>query len=157
MRQEILTALVEAVRQVLRDTDIAIESVEPGDPFGIEAQVISSVGLTGDVKGILMLRTDTQGASGIVKAMMGGLRITSTEEGLSEIQLAAIAEISNQIAGRLITLLSERGVHCDITPPAVVSAPQLHSLVPDVGESSRQTVTGPFGRLTMFLGLQRVE
>jgi chemotaxis protein CheX len=157
VRQEILMALLEAVRQVFRDTDIDIDSVEPGDPFGTEAQVISTVGLTGDLKGIFMLRTDTPGAVGIVKAMMGGLRFPLATEGLSEIQLAAIAEISNQIAGRAITLLSEHGLHCDITPPSVVSAAQLHSLVPDLAESSRQAVRGAFGTLTVFLGIQHTE
>jgi chemotaxis protein CheX len=157
VQQEILAALLEAVRQVFNDTDIDIDSVEPGDPFGTEAQVIASVGLTGDLKGIFMLRTDTPGAAGIVKAMMGGLRLPMAADGLSELQLAAIAEISNQIAGRAITLLSERGLHCDITPPAVVSAAQLHSLVPDLAQSSRQTVRGPFGRATIFLGIQGAE
>ncbi len=157
MQQDILSALLEAVRQVFRDTDIDIESVEPGDPFGAEAQVIATIGLIGELKGIFMLRTDTDSAAGIVKAMMGGLRLPTPEMGLSEIQLAAIAEISNQIAGRAITLLSERGLHCDITPPAVMSATQMHSLVPDLAESSRHTVRGSFGRLTVFLGTQRVE
>ena len=157
MHQEIVTALLEAVRQVLRDTDIAVESVEPGDPFGAEAQVISTIGLTGDLKGIFMLRTDTPGAVSIVKAMMGGLRLPAEADGLSEIQLAAIAEISNQIAGRAITLLSERGLRCDITPPAVVCAAQMHSLVPDLAESSRHTVRGPFGQLTVFLGIQGAD
>jgi CheY-specific phosphatase CheX len=157
VRQEILAALLDAVRQVFRDSDIRIDSVETGDPFGSEAQVISSVGLTGDLKGIVMLRTDAAGATGIVKAMMGGLRLPLAAEGLSEVQLAAVAEISNQIAGRAITILSERGIHCDITPPAVMYAPKLRSLVPDVAESARHTVRGPFGSLALFLGIQRGE
>jgi chemotaxis protein CheY-P-specific phosphatase CheC len=89
--------------------------------------------------------------------MTGGVRLRIANERLSEIQLAAIAEISNQIAGRAITLLSELDIHCDITPPAVLAAPQLQSLVPDLSETSRQTVRGPFGQLTIFLGIQRVE
>ena len=157
VRQEILAAFVEAVRQVFQDTDIAIDSVDPGDAFGSDAQVITSVGLTGDLKGILMLRTDRPGAAGILKAMTGGLRLPITNDRLSEILLAAIGEISNQIAGRAITLLSNLDLHCDITPPAVLAALQLQSLVPDLSESFLQTVQGPFGRLTIFLGIQRLE
>jgi chemotaxis protein CheX len=157
VRQEILAAFVEAVRQVFRDADITIDSVDPGDAFGSDAQVIASVGLTGDLRGIFMLLTDTSGAGGILKAMTGGIRLRVSNDRLSEIQLAAIGEISNQIAGRAITLLSELDMHCDITPPAVLAAPQLQSLVPDLSESSRQTVRGPFGRLTIFLGIQGVE
>ena len=63
VRQEILAAFVDAVRQVFRDTDIAIDSVDAGDAVGADAQVIASVGLTGDLKGIFMLRTDMDGAA----------------------------------------------------------------------------------------------
>ncbi len=157
MRQEILEAIVEAVRQVFRDTDIPVDSVDDGDAFGPDAQVITSVGLTGDLRGIFMLRTDLPGAAGILKAMTGGLRLRITNDRLSEIQLAAIGEISNQIAGRAITLLADIDLHCDITPPAVLAAPQLQSLVPDLSETFRRTVRGPFGRLTIFLGIQRLE
>jgi len=157
VRQEILAALVEAVRQVFNDTDIAIDSVETGEPLAAETQVISSVGLTGDLKGIVMLSTDREGASGIVRSMAGGLRFPEPGEGLSELQLAAIGEISNQIAGRAITLLFDQGLRCDITPPAVVAASHLQSLVPDVAESSQQTFRGPFGRLSIFVGIQHAD
>jgi CheY-specific phosphatase CheX len=156
VRQEILAAFVEAVRQVFRETDISIDSVIPGDAFGSEAQVIGSVGLTGDVRGILMLLTDTSGAGGILRAMTGGVRLTISNDRLSEIQLAAIGEICNQIAGRAITLLSEIGLRCDITPPAVLAAVHLQSLVPDLSDTSRQTVRGAFGQLTIFLGIQNI-
>jgi CheY-specific phosphatase CheX len=157
VRQEIPAAFVEAVRQVFMDTDIAIDSVEDGDAFGSDAQVITSVGLTGDLRGIFMLRTDLVGAAGILKAMTGGLRLRFTNDRLSEIQLGAIGEISNQVAGRAITLLTNLDLHCDITPPAVLAAPQLQSIVPDLSETFRKTVRGPFGRLSIFLGIQRLE
>jgi Predicted inhibitor of MCP methylation, homolog of CheC len=155
VQQQVLATFVEAVRQVFRDTDIEIESVEPGDSFGSAAQVITSVGLTGDVRGILMLRTDTAGAAGILRAMSGTLRLSIENDRLSELEMAAFGEISNQIAGRAITLLADMDLHCDITPPTVIAAPQLQSLVPDLAESLRQTIRGPFGRLTVFLGISR--
>ena len=155
--QQILATFVEAVRQVFQDTDIAITSVEPGDALGYGAQVITSVGLTGDVRGILMIRTDTAGAASILRAMSGGVRLQITSDRLSEMEMAAIGEISNQIAGRAITLLADRDLHCDITPPTVIAAPQLQSLVPDLGESFHQTISGPFGRLTVFLGISRLR
>ena len=70
-------------------------------------------------------------------------------------ELAAFGEISNQIAGRAITLLAGMDLHCDITPPTVFAAQQLQTLVPDLAESLRQTIRGPFGRLTVFLGVSR--
>jgi CheY-specific phosphatase CheX len=156
VHQQILATFVEAVRQVFQDTDIAIEAVESGDAFGYGAEVITSVGLTGDVRGILMLRTDTAGAEGILKAMSGTVRLPVTNDRLTEMEMAAIGEISNQIAGRAISLLASLDLHCDITPPTVIAAPQLQTLVPDLAESFRQTIRGPFGRLTVFLGISRL-
>jgi hypothetical protein len=96
VQQEILEVFVEAVRQVFRETDIAIESVDAGDVPEAEDNVIASVGLTGDLKGIFMLRTDTPSAANFLKAMTGGLRLTLRDDLLNEIQMAALGELSNQ-------------------------------------------------------------
>jgi chemotaxis protein CheX len=153
VQDEILGVFVEAVRQVLQETDIPIDAVEAEDSSDAEDQVVTSVGLTGDLKGIFMLRTNMRSATHIVRAMTGGLRITLHEDVLSEIQMAALGELTNQISGRAITLLSDRGLRCDITPPAVLAARQIQSVVPDLARSFRMTVRGPFGRLTLFLGI----
>jgi chemotaxis protein CheX len=157
VRQQIHEALEEAVRQVFQETGIDIEGAEPGNSLGTDAQVIATVGLTGDLQGILMLSTDATAAARIVQAMLGGLRVETIVDRMSPLQLAAIAEICNQVAGRAITLLSERGLRCDITPPAVVAASQMQSLVPDLAESFHQTLRGPFGRLAVFLGLSHAD
>ncbi len=154
MQQEILEVFIEAVRQVFHETDLVISSVEPGSPENANDQIITSVCLTGDVKGIFMLLTDAQSASAVLRAMTGSIRLSVAGPKLNEIQLAALGELTNQISGRAITLLSERQLTCDITPPAIVAAKKLQSCVPDVSEPVRQTIRGPFGRLTLFLGLQ---
>ena len=156
MQRKILEAFVEAVRQVFLEMDITIDSVGPGDDTGPEDQVITSVGLTGDLKGIFMIHTDRASAGSLLHAMTGGLRFSTQPERLSEIQLAALGELSNQISGRAITLLSEQGLHCDITPPAVLAAEKLTSLVPDLAASFRRDVRGPFGHLMLFIGIQDV-
>jgi CheY-specific phosphatase CheX len=131
--------------------------VDAGDVPQAEDNVIASVGITGDLKGIFMLRTDTPSVASFLKAMTGGLRLTLREELLSEIQMAALGELSNQISGRAVTLLFDRHLHCDITPPAIIAARQMQSLVPDLAASFSRTIRGPFGRLTLFLGLRETE
>ncbi len=157
MRQEILGALIEAVRQVFSDSDIPVDAVGPGSAAGRETEVIASVGLTGDLRGIVMLGTDREGARGIVRGMAGPVRVPEAAAGLGELELAAIGEFTNQVAGRLITVLFDRGLRCDITPPAVVAAAHLQSLVPDVAESAQRTLRGAFGHLDVFLGVQHAE
>ena len=156
VHQQILATFVEAVRQVFQDTDIAIDAVEPGDALGRDAQVLTSVGLTGDVRGILMLRTDTAGAAGILKAMSGAVRLPIANDRLSEIGDGGVRRDFQPDcrAGRSRSS-PDSDLHCDITPPTVFAAQQLQTLVPDLAESLRQTIRGPFGRLTVFLGVSR--
>ena len=104
-----------------------------------------------------MLCTDRPSARRIVRGMAAGVRVPQSGGALSEIELAAVGEIANQVTGRLITLLSRAGLRCDMTPPAVVAAAQLQSLVPDVAESFQQTFHGAFGHLSLFLGVQRSD
>jgi len=151
---EILAAFLDAVRQVLSETGVEIESIVPEEDRDTDDQVITSIGLTGGVRGIFILRTDTSSARNIIRAMLGEVRIALGGEGLDRIQMAALGELSNQICGRAITLLSETTAHCDITPPAVVAAQGMKSLVPDALSSSRREVRGPFGRISLFLGVQ---
>ena len=115
------------------------------------------MGITGDLKGIFMLRTDMPSATFILRAMTNGVRIKVSDDRFSEIQMAALGELTNQITGRAITLLFDKLVRCDITPPAVIAARQLQSLVPDLAMSASRTVRGPFGRLTVFLGVQESQ
>jgi CheY-specific phosphatase CheX len=154
VQKEILEIFIEAVRQVFRETDLEISSVDPGIPQETDDQIITSVCLTGDVKGIFMLLTDTESAARVLRAMSGTVRLPAAGARLNEIQLAALGELANQISGRAITILSERRLTCDITPPAILAAEKLQSCVPDVPDPARQTIRGPFGRLTLFLGLQ---
>jgi CheY-specific phosphatase CheX len=154
VQQEILEVFVEAVRQVLSETDIAIETVGADEDADTEDNVITSVGLTGDLRGIFMIRTDTASTAAILRAMTGGVKISLENERISEMQMAAMGELTNQISGRAITLLFDHRLRCDITPPAVIAAHHLQSLVPDLATSRSLSIRGPFGRLTVFLGLR---
>jgi CheY-specific phosphatase CheX len=154
VEQQILEVFIEAIRQVFRDTGIVIDTVGAEEKPSLEDHVITSVGITGDLKGIFMLRTDTPSASFILGAMTDGVRIVLEDDRFTEIHMAALGELTNQITGRAITLLFDRHVRCEITPPAVIAARQLHSLVPDMAVSFSRAVRGPFGRLTLFLGMQ---
>ncbi len=54
-----------------------------------------------------------------------------------------MGEIANQVAGRAVTLLAAAGRRCDITPPTVVTADRVDSLLP--GPLTAWTVRGAFG------------
>ncbi|HVO37613.1 MAG TPA: chemotaxis protein CheX [Spirochaetia bacterium] len=154
MENEVRDTFIEALRQILAETDLAVEAFEPGPHPAAEDQVVASVGLTGDVKGILMLSLDARSAFAIARAMTGGVAIPLANEKFTDVHLAAMAELANQVSGRAITMLSGRQMRCDITPPAVIAARGIQSLVPNLALSFHRTACGAFGRVSMFLGFQ---
>jgi len=117
VENEVRDTFIEALRQILAETDLAVEAFEPGPHPAAEDQVVASVGLTGDVKGILMLSLDARSAFAIARAMTGGVAIPLANEKFTDVHLAAMAELANQVSGRAITMLSGRQMRCDITPP----------------------------------------
>jgi CheY-specific phosphatase CheX len=158
VQKEILAAFIDAIGQVLGEMDMPVDAVDEADTGAVRDCILSSVGLTGEVKGILMLRTDAASSEALFRSMTGGFGVTvlcaGREKESDEMRMAAFGELSNQVSGRAITLLWEKGVRCDITAPAVIAAAELRSLVPDLPVRFQRTVRGPFGRLTMFLGMQ---
>ena len=89
--------------------------------------------------------------------MTGGLAIALDNRQADGMRMEAFAELSNQISGRAMTLFYDRKVRCDITPPAIFSGRELRSPVFGPGKSTGRTVSGPFGRLALFLGVQDQE
>jgi len=112
-------------------------------------QVVTSVGITGGVRGNLVLYADYTAAAGILRGMTGGLALPAAGHG--EFQRAALGELANQVAGRAVTLLAHAGVPCDITPPTVVTADLVTSLLP--GPAPLWSVRGPFGELRLLVAV----
>ncbi len=153
MENRIFEIFLEALRQVFTETGIEIEIAGHDSEDSSINQVVTSVGITGKVKGNLMLCTDYPSARNIIKSMMGRVNIPFPETGLGEIQRTALGELTNQISGRAVTILSESSIECDITPPIVLTADRLKPHVPAAAESFSRAVRGPFGRLWLFLAI----
>lgn len=151
----ILGAFLEGLLQVFAETGIRIESIETEESDTQDDQFITSVGLVGGLRGAFMLRSDASCAGSLLGSMLGDIRVPEGGGGLTEIQMAALGELCNQVAGRAATLLSDIGVEVDITPPTIISAPAMKSLAPDLRHSFRRVARGPFGRISLFLGFQK--
>jgi CheY-specific phosphatase CheX len=145
---------LEALRQVFDETGIRLDSVErerASRSDGPVEQVVASVGVTGEVRCNLMLCADNGSADGILRGMTADLELPADR--LGEFPRAAMGEIANQVAGRAVTILASLGRHCDITPPTVVTADRVDSLLP--GPASVWTVRGAFGILRLVAAQER--
>ncbi len=147
-----LETFLQALREIFQETGIEISCVHEG-PRKDPDQVVASVGLTGALKGNLMICTDYPSAVQIIRCMMNGVNMEFPDGRITEIQSTALGEFTNQISGRAVTILSHQGVTCDITPPIIITARKLESHISDLQESFARVVEGPFGSLKMLIGL----
>jgi len=143
---------LEALRQVFAETGIPLAGVVTARlaaGAGRTAQMVASVGVTGAVRGHVTICTDDRSAAALLRGMSAGVAVPARPE----IARAALGEITNQVAGRSVTLLAAAGLPCDITPPIVVCADRIVGLLP--GPSIAWTVRGRFGSLRLLVARER--
>jgi CheY-specific phosphatase CheX len=153
MDNRVFDVFLEALELIFAETGIEVRSVDLADNQAFMDQVVTTIGIAGTVKGNFLLCTDYASANNIIKGMLRGVSIAFQSGGLGELQKTALGELANQITGRAVTLLSEVGVECGITPPIIITAERLTSHVSDLAESFSRVVRGPFGVLRLFIAL----
>lgn len=81
--------------------------------FGPDS-VIIMIGVTGEMRGQVMLALTTNSALHVVSKMA----MMQIDE-MNEIATSAVSELGNMIMGNAATILSTKGIGIDITPPTV--------------------------------------
>lgn len=109
---EIINGTVESVQSII-PFEIAIEQPSLIKEPLIQADLGVLIGMTGDIKGRLIIE-GTQGVIGSIGEKMFGMPL----EG--EMLESFTGELANMIAGNLATVVSQKEVEIDITPPTVI-------------------------------------
>jgi len=78
--------------------------------------VVIMVGITGSLKGTVLINMDESLAMKIASNMMYGMPVTIFDE----MAKSAICELSNMVMGNVATGLSAFGKNTDITPPTLM-------------------------------------
>ncbi len=84
------------------------------DPYTTQ-QITALIGVTGNLRGVMMFGLSEETAMQVVSRMMG-----QEMDKWDELAESAIAEIGNVIAGSSATTLESRGHICTISPPTVI-------------------------------------
>ena len=82
--------------------------------FG-EDSVIIMIGITGEMRGQVMIAMKITKACEIASKMMMGMPVTA----LDDMSASAINELGNMMMGNAATILSTKGIAMDITPPTL--------------------------------------
>ena len=119
MNVEYINPFIEASQTVLKQ--IANMDVKLGkifiktSPYDSDSVVII-IGITGKIRGQVIFTMNRRVAMDIASSMMGGMSVTA----LDEISKSAISELTNMILGNTATILYNRGIGIEITPPSLL-------------------------------------
>ncbi|VEF48645.1 chemotaxis [Bacillus freudenreichii] len=81
-----------------------------------DADVLTMIGLTGDIRGQVLIRFPVQAGMKIASAMMGGIEVSD----LDQMAQSALLELTNMICGNALTIYTQRGFALNITPPTLL-------------------------------------
>ena len=137
MRADLINPFISASKDIL--AQMAQLPCEMGKIFVKESSfpaqnVAIIIGLTGKIKGqVVISMNDTTGKK-IASNMMGGMPVAV----LDDLSRSAISELGNMILGNAATLLYNQGMAIDITPPTLLVGDNL-----SVSTNQSQTICIP--------------
>lgn len=117
MNVEYINPFIEASQTVLKTIagiDAILGKVFLKDSPFMSDNIMIIVGLTGNIRGQTIFSMKKAVAMKIASAMMCGMPVTE----LDEISKSAISELTNMILGNTATILYNRGIGIEITPPS---------------------------------------
>lgn len=141
-----LTASLSVLGTVLR-TEPKKESITAEANPSTTQQVNVAFGVTGNLQGVVIFGMRESTACQIASAM-AGMKLTLYDSLVG----SAIAELGNMVTGNAMTVLSESGVICDITPPTVVRGTNVNISTLDIPAISLHLDTG-LGELVVRISL----
>jgi len=117
MNIEYMNPFIEASQMVLQQIagiEARLGKVYLKDSPYKSDNILVIVGLTGKIRGQAIFTMGSETALYIASGMMGGMVLTE----LDEISKSAISELTNMILGNTATILYNRGIGVEITPPS---------------------------------------
>ena len=119
MNVEYINPFIEASQAVLKQIagiDAKLGNVYlKNSPYSSDSVVII-VGLTGKMRGQAIFNMSKNVAFSIASSMMFGMPVTE----LDEISKSALSELTNMILGNTATILYNKGIGIEITPPSLL-------------------------------------
>jgi len=125
MKVEYINPFIKASKEVFKMTmNLDLEIGRPyvkKTPFALK-DVVLVVGITGEVKGQVIINFEMDIAKKIASKMMMGMEVNK----LDEMSKSAISELGNMIMGNTATLIANQGISIDITPPTLMIGKEIN-------------------------------
>ncbi len=117
-------------------------------------ELIASIGITGDFKGFIILKSSMQSVQNFVTQLLANLKMPAEEIDFGQFHKEAFGEVLNQLSGRSTMLLEGRGIHCEITPPTFITGKNVFTNTAQFKHSLSRYLSGDFGIFTLYVGVK---
>ena len=154
MKEDTLALFSQAAKEIFQEMGFDTLSLVEDDSIGEEFQVISSIGIAGDISGYLSIRCSLASAQTFIDRILSNMGMDSEEQGFGQFHREALGEIVNQISGRSTVLVAEEGFDCDITPPTILIGEGIRFNMQELSKSYNRSIRGDFGSINLFVGVQ---
>jgi chemotaxis protein CheX len=127
---ETINPFISAAKTVL--SEFCKIDVQMGKPYLAKSEyegnaLITIIGVTGQLRGQVIINMDIETACKIASNMMMGMPVNE----LNDMAKSAVSELTNMILGNAATIFSTNGITIDITPPSVCLGNNLSISVSD--------------------------
>jgi len=124
MNAQVIHPFLESAQTVLEQ--VANVTTNPGEITVKDAKLVDNhiwikIGVSGHVTGDIVYGIEDQVALALISKMMGGFEIHE----IDEMGKSAISELENMISGNASSILSNKGIDLQITPPKVIEKANL--------------------------------
>jgi CheY-specific phosphatase CheX len=151
MEAELISSISEGIKQIL--SEIGFSDIRKIDKNSESIEVVTTIGITGDLRGTLILKANKQSAIAIANKMLKAIHPYNVSDDFGIPQKEAIYEVTNLFAGRSLNILSEKNIDCSLTPPTIITGQKIFPVVYDMQFSTNLFFTGDFGDISLYIGV----
>lgn len=152
---EITSIFPRAFSEVFQE--MGLEAALNSNSSGFNIELVSTIGLTGDIQGFLLLSSTLKSAKELVKTVSKVMGIENIEEDFGEYHQATFGELSNMISGRATILLSEMKIDSNITPPTVYTGNAIRHDMANFRKVQKNYFDFPFGSFELVTAIKNLK
>jgi chemotaxis protein CheX len=117
MRLDFVKAFLNSTTEILAEllgSDVEVSSMAMTASPSINREVVTVIGLTGEVHGDVVIEIDQSTAE-----QLGGYMVGETATGMTPLVKSSIAEMASMAIGRAISRINDDGTKLSMTPPNI--------------------------------------
>lgn len=152
MNEKYISAFVNAITGIYANFgfgEASSENVSKRQSFTCKYNLVTIIGLSGDVRGSVALAMPYETAKKIASTMMMGMEVAE----IDEMCISALGEMTNMICGQAVMELSALNQFIDITPPTIIHGNNMKAIISQV-ETIVVEINSSLGCFELNLGLE---